>query len=126
MKVAVVGSREFNDYFYLRDVLDGHRDKIDLLVSGGARGADTLAQKYAKENGIPILIYYPEWKKLGKQAGIIRNTLIADQADVMVAFAYKTSRGTRHAISYMRGLDKPVVVIDLEKENGKGKEEERT
>lgn len=113
MKVAVVGSRSFTDFKYLSSVLDEHKDKITLIVSGGAKGADTLAQKYAKYNGLPILIYYPQYDYYGKRAPFIRNTHIAEQADIMIAFSYKDSRGTKHVTDYMEGLDKPVILIDV-------------
>ncbi len=113
MKVAVVGSRTFSNYDLLCNTLNEHREKISLIISGGAKGADTLAQKYARDNGIPILIYYPDWEQYGKKAGLIRNTLIAEQSDIMIGFREQMSMGTSHAIDYMRdSLNKPAVIVD--------------
>ena len=86
---------------------------IKLIVSGGAAGADTLAQRYAKDSGLPIIIYYPDWKKYKKAAGVIRNQYIVDDADMMIAFAYDDSRGTRDSIKKMKKAKKPVAVIEL-------------
>jgi len=116
-KVAIVGSRRFNNYEFMKHTLDSHRDKIAMIISGGARGADTLAQRYAKENGLPILIYYPDWKTYGKRAGFRRNVVVANVAEYMIAFAYSDSRGTRHVVKQMEKLGKPVTVIELGDKN---------
>jgi hypothetical protein len=47
MKTAVIGSRRFNDYALLQQTLDTYT--ISQIISGGAKGADTLAEQYAKE-----------------------------------------------------------------------------
>ena len=92
-KVAVVGSRTFSDYELLKKTLDGM--EIDILVSGGAEGADKLAEIYSEEKDIPIVVIKPEWKKYGRGAGIIRNTLIIKNSDHVVAFWDFESKGTR-------------------------------
>ena len=112
-KVAIVGSRRFKDYAFMKEILDPQLNKISLIISGGAIGADTLAQRYAKENGIPIQIYYPIYKKYGKKAPLVRNVIIANLCEKMVAFAYPDSRGTRHVVKKAKDLDKDVVVIEL-------------
>ena len=116
-KVAIVGSRKFCDYKLMKEILDPVRDKIAMIISGGAIGADTLAQQYAKDNGLTILIYYPEWKKYRKKAGFIRNVKIANVAERMIAFAYPDSRGTRHVVRKMKDLNKPACVVELQHEN---------
>lgn len=119
MKLAVVGSREFYNYELLKAILDPYRDKIDMIVSGGATGADTLGQRYAKENGMSILIHYPDYKKYGKKkAPIMRNLKIAEDAEKMLAFPLKVSVGTWHAIKAMEDLGKPVEIIDVEENDG--------
>lgn len=113
--LAIVGSRDFNDYRSFCKVLDPIRPKIALIVSGGARGADSLAQRYAKEWGIPILIYYPKWYKFGNKAGIFRNLVVARRADAMLAFTYDydNSAGTKNAIERMKTLNKPHAVLEF-------------
>lgn len=113
-KLAVVGSRRFTDYALMKRVLDKRLDDIELIISGGARGADTLAQRYAKENGLPIHIYYPNYKRFeGRIAPLKRNITIAELADRMIAFAYDDSRGTRHVVSEMERFGKLVGVVEL-------------
>ena len=78
MKVAVIGSRSFNDYERLKDTLS--KIDVSLLVSGGANGADKLGEQYANENNIPTKIFLPDWEKHGKAAGFLRNTDIINEA----------------------------------------------
>ena len=73
MKLAIVGGRDFTDYALLQYTVEHYYplEMISTIISGGARGADTLARRYAEENGITFTEYKPDWK-LGRGAGIIR------------------------------------------------------
>ena len=73
MKIAVIGSRNFTDQVVLENELNGIKDKVELVISGGASGADTLAEKWAFDNNIPIEVIKPEWKTYGRAAGVVRN-----------------------------------------------------
>jgi len=101
MKAAIVGSRTFNDYSQLHWVLDKLRVmfSIDGFVSGGAKGADRLAEIYASTCKIPIEVIKPNWEEHGKSAGFIRNAEIINAADIVVAFWDGRSRGTRDSIT---------------------------
>lgn len=96
VKLAVVGSRSFSDYERLTNVLSEYC--IDAIISGGAIGADSLAERYAKEHNIKTIIYKPDWVKYGKRAGFIRNTDIINAADQIVAFWDGESKGTKNSI----------------------------
>lgn len=100
MKVAIIGSRSYTDYDRLKYILDALSEKIniDLIVSGGAKGADTLGYKYAIENNIKTLIFKPEWDKYGKIAGFIRNEQIVKSSDIVLAFWDGISNGTKNSI----------------------------
>lgn len=109
MKVAVIGSRSFNDYEEVKRTLSAIN--ITLLVSGGAKGADTLGEQYAKENNIPTKIFYPDWEKHGKAAGMIRNTDIINEAELVVAFWDQKSNGTRDSIQKAEKAGKKILII---------------
>ena len=109
--MAVVGSRTFNDYNLLKEKLDKQYPNIQLIVSGGAQGADTFAERYAQEEGIPTLIIYPEWKKYGKAAGFIRNKDIVVASDTVVAFWDGLSKGTKNSIDHAKDLGKQLIVV---------------
>lgn len=100
MKVAIVGSRDFNDYSQLHYVIDRIRLMyfVDGFVSGGAKGADSLAETYARGCKIPIEVIKPDWEKFGKSAGMIRNGEIIKTADIVLAFWDGRSRGTKNSI----------------------------
>lgn len=113
MKLIVAGSRDFQDYDILCRELDliCNRYGIHEIVSGGARGADTLGEAYATKQKIKIVQFIPDWKLLGRDvAGIIRNEQMGDYADMLVAFWNGHSAGTRHMIQYMQRLNKPTFV----------------
>ena len=88
--------------------------EISLIISGGADGADSLAERYAKEQSIPTKIFLPDWKKYCKSAGMIRNTDIINEADVVVAFWDKSSNGTKDSIDKANKLGKKLILITFE------------
>jgi len=112
IKVGVVGSRSFSDYEFLKEMLQWH--DIKLIVSGGAKGADQLAEKYAAERGIPTRIRKPNWDKHGRGAGFIRNKEIVETSDEIIAFWDGKSRGTKHTIGLAEDAGKPVHVYKFE------------
>lgn len=113
MKLAVVGSRNFNDYELLKSKLDSiHKRKpITCIVSGGAKGADSLSERWAKENGIETLIFIPDWNKHGKRAGFLRNDDIIQNSDNVVACWDGISKGTKHSISLAEKYKKPLLIV---------------
>lgn len=108
MKCAVIGSRGFNDYELLKRELSA--GDISVIVSGGAKGADKLAEKFAKEFNISTEVYLPDWS-LGRHAGFLRNTQIIEAADVVVAFWDGISNGTKDSITKAKKAGKPVKVV---------------
>ncbi|MBV5326156.1 MAG: DUF2493 domain-containing protein [Chlorobium sp.] len=88
-----------------------HQFSSSKIVSGGAKGADTLAENYAREYQIDTLIFKPDYKKYGRVAPIIRNATIIDNANIVVAFWNGKSKGTKNAIDNAKRKMK-VVKID--------------
>jgi hypothetical protein len=112
MKVIVAGSREFNNYRLLRDTLDRLLAGLgDVeIVSGCARGADRLGERYAIERSHAIKRFPADWAEHGRAAGPIRNNEMAKYADMLVAFWDGKSKGTHHMIKAMRKAGKRVEV----------------
>lgn len=107
MKIIIAGSRDFNDYERLRDYCDyllQNKDNIEI-VSGAARGADELGERYAVERGYPITRFFPNWNKYRKSAGYIRNEDMAEYADALIVFWNGKSKGTKHMIDITRNND---------------------
>ena len=105
---AVVGSRGFKDYGRLCAVLDN----LDpaAIRSGGAGGADSLAARYARERGLPLVEVRPDYARHGRRAPLLRNGVILDGAAVAVAFWDGTSRGTAHTLQIASERGAPVHV----------------
>lgn len=125
-KIAIVGSRTFNDYESLQHFMDEVLEKHNLttedivIVSGGAKGADSLGKKYSQDYMTDYVEHEANWKDLshpdalirtnsyGKydaRAGIRRNALIIEDADIVVAF-HNGSKGTADSLSKARKLNK--------------------
>ncbi len=79
-----------------------------IIVSGGARGADALGERYARENGFEIERHPADWEKHGKSAGPIRNKEMAQIADYVICFWDKRSRGTKSMIDFAKEHNKPI------------------
>jgi hypothetical protein len=99
MKVIIAGGRDFNDYEKLRIYCDHIlEDQTDIeIVSGTARGADQLGERYAKEKSYKVTRFPADWSK-GKSAGYVRNEEMAKYADALIAFWDSKSKGTGHMI----------------------------
>ena len=114
MKLAVVGSRTFNDYKLLKEKIDeiNKETPIKKIVSGGAIGADKLGEFYAQENHIKTKIFIPDWKKYGRGAGIIRNEDIVKKSDHVIAFWDGKSKGTLSSINLAKKYDKILTIVN--------------
>lgn len=120
MRLAIIGSREFTDYDKLCDILlihfnqynfkdENYQYVFDTIVSGGAKGADSLAARFAKNNGIKLIEHIPDWSA-GKGAGFARNHDIIANSDFILAF-WNGSPGTKHSLSLAKKLKKPTLII---------------
>lgn len=115
MKLAIVGSRDFQDYKLLYNKvfeLFGI-GSIEKIISGGARGADTLAEQFARECSIPLQVFEADWKTYGRSAGFIRNQKIVAVCDTILAFWDQKSRGTADTIKKAREAGKKVFVVKI-------------
>lgn len=92
MKALVCGGRDYNNWFVFCNVLDYFQP--DVIISGMAKGADTLAVRYAEEFHIPLEKYPAEWDKHGKAAGPIRNQRMLDEGKPDLVIAFPGRRGT--------------------------------
>lgn len=101
-KIIIAGGRHFNDYSLLKAKLDHLlqlMDKRDIvIISGCAKGADSLGERYAHENSIEVWKSPADWDTHGKAAGHIRNAEMADNATHLVAFFDGSSPGTKGMI----------------------------
>lgn len=108
-RVAIVGSRGYQPLedvrAYVRALPTG-----TVVVSGGAHGVDRTAAQEAARCNLSCVEHRPDYETHGKRAPLVRNRLIAQDCDRMVAFWDGKSSGTAHAIDCANKLDKPVEV----------------
>lgn len=122
MKVIVAGSRDFFNYEVVCDAIEKSGFEITELVSGNAKGVDTLGERWAFETDTPVRLFPARWKELNQpgavvkenkygkynaNAGFFRNGLMADYADALIAVDTGTG-GTGNMIKQMKELGKPV------------------
>lgn len=125
-KIIVCGSRGFNDYQFLTNKLnefirDNPTDKQIQIVSGGARGADKLGEKWYNAHkfsrNLSLCVFRPDWEQYGKRAGIMRNTDMAEYADACIAFWDGKSTGTKNMIKQAEERSLKVKILLCNKVN---------
>ncbi len=110
MKTIIAGSRTIQSYDLVRRAIEdsGFSDQITTVFSGMSSGPDIFGFRWATERKIPIRQFKPEWDKLGKQAGYIRNAEMCTFADAIIAVWDGRSNGTAHIIKYSLQMDPPL------------------
>ena len=98
MKVIIAGGRNVTDYEVLLNAVLHAGFDITAVISGGAKGADALGEQFAEDTGLPVYKFPAHWEKYGKAAGPIRNELMAEFGDALIALWDGKSRGTKHMI----------------------------
>ena len=112
--LAIVGCRKYSDYKRFCSIVDkwitAHGKPI-TIISGGASGVDTMAERYANENGIDFIVFKADWQKYGRAAGPVRNKQIVSEATHILALPSADSVGTRDTIAKSKG--KHVTVVEI-------------
>jgi hypothetical protein len=115
IKVIVAGGRDFYDYDLLQRKLihwfRGMTPEDVVIVSGGARGADKLGERFAEEHGCELKVFNADWDRWGDSAGYRRNVEMAEYADACICFWDGKSKGTKHMadIAEKKGLKLKIV-----------------
>jgi len=119
VKIAIVGSRTFNDWDLLWNKMAKHFSNLDevTIVSGGARGADALAKRFAETAGLDYEEYPADWNRYGNSAGPRRNAQIVEAVDVVVVFWDGKSRGSKDSINKALEAKKNLFIFMVQ--NGK-------
>lgn len=107
MKLLIVGSRSIEDF----DLTEYVPNETELIISGGAKGMDSVAEQYADRHKISKLILRPRYGLYGKAAPIRRNEMMVDVADAVLVVWDGVSRGTQYTVEYARKKNKSVQVI---------------
>jgi hypothetical protein len=115
MQLAIIGGRDFSDFELMKKHLEEIKGdlnmKISAVISGGAKGADSLGKKWADENNVETLIFKAEWQIYGRGAGPVRNRKIIYHADFVIAFWDGESRGTANSINICKNTNTRYKII---------------
>ena len=121
MKIIIAGGRNITDESLVRKAVESSGFNITEVVSGGARGVDTLGENYAKRAGIDIVTIHANWTKHGKSAGPIRNMKMAtyvvsdlSKKGGLIAIWDGASRGTANMISTAEALKLKVFIYRID------------
>lgn len=90
----------------MRRVLDDQ--PIEILINGGARGADYLSSVWAKRNGTTFAEVPALWSTFGDNAGHMRNynmiTFFGD-IDLVIAFPGGAGTASMMRIARQKGIE---------------------
>ena len=114
-RVRICGCRDFGNYELLKEkclyYLQNKMPNV-TIVSGAGRGADYLGEQFAKEYGLELEIYKPDWNS-GKSAGPKNNEKIIQNVDAAIAFWDGESKGTKSTIEFCKQYNKKCIVVDI-------------
>ena len=113
IQIAIIGSRTFTNYELFKFKCDSILRNLEsfTIISGGARGTDSLTERYASEKNIPIRVYKANWNQDGRSAGMMRNIIMLNACTHVIAFWDGKSTGTAHMISQAQSHNKYLRII---------------
>lgn len=110
MKLLIVGSRGIVDF----DLEPYVPKETDMIISGGASGVDTLAERYAEKHRIDKMILYPRYERYGRAAPLKRNEAMVELCDRALVIWDGTSKGTLQTVKYVKKMGKPIEIVTVE------------
>jgi hypothetical protein len=118
MKLIIAGSRDLDDSSLLEPLIEKiikeQKWNITEVVSGTARGADTVGEFWAERHGINVKKFPADWAQFGKSAGPRRNAEMAKYADAAIVFILDDSRGSTHMFTTMQVMRKPAYAFNFQ------------
>ena len=115
MKTIIAGCRDFHDYDIMLNGIQESNFTISEVVSGAAKGVDSLGEQYAQEYNLSVSVFPANWNKHGNAAGPIRNKQMAEYADQLIAVWDGKSKGTKNMIDQMNKQNKPVYIVKIDR-----------
>lgn len=114
-KIVIAGGRDFTDYHKFKEtckaiLLISEPNEYEI-ISGGAKGTDTMDERFAKEYNLKLTVVKPDWRQ-GKKAGPIRNRQMAELGDALIAFWDGQSKGTKNMIEEAKNRGLPTRIIN--------------
>ena len=107
IKLLIAGSRAIKSF----DLSEFVPAETELIISGGADGIDSLAERFADQQKISKLILRPKYNQYGRSAPLKRNEQMVDIADEILVVWDGKSRGAKYTIDYAKKTKKPLTII---------------
>ena len=107
MKLLIVGSRSIKDF----DLSPHIPADVDTIISGGADGVDSLAEKYADEHRLSKYIIRPRYDIYGRAAPLKRNEQMVDMSDSVLIVWDGRSKGAQYTLKYSQKVNKPFTLV---------------
>lgn len=104
MRTIIAGSRNITNYDAVLNEVCESGFQISEIISGGAKGVDSIAEQIALDHNIPIKVFPANWAKYGKWAGHARNKEMAEYAEALIAVWDGFSPGTKNMINTAKSL----------------------
>tara|TARA_Y100000296_G_C5133012_1_gene236612 strand:+ start:565 stop:915 length:351 start_codon:yes stop_codon:yes gene_type:complete len=96
MRILIAGGRNFTDKQFMYEYLEKYLEDVTVVISGTAKGADRLGEKWAKDHGIAVERYPAQWSRYGRAAGPIRNQQMLDKGRPDLVIVFKGGSGSKH------------------------------
>lgn len=107
MKLLIAGSRGITSF----DLSEYITEDVDTILTGGAKGIDTIAEEYADSHGIKKTIIKPQYDRYGKGAPMVRNKELVNLCDKALIIWDGVSKGTKFTADFAKKMNKEVTVI---------------
>ncbi len=114
MRTIIAGSRGINDPVTVSDAIVHSKFDITEVLSGTADGVDRQGELWAIENGVPLAQYPADWREHGRSAGFVRNKVMADNADALIAIWDGDSPGTKMMIDIAKKRKLSVFIAEVD------------
>lgn len=120
MNIGIIGGRDFTNYELAREKFQDYfcshfssrpLENVKCIVSGGAKGADRIAENIAAEFKLEMKIFPADWETYGKKAGPMRNESIVRESDVLLVFWNGSSKGTASSLGIAKKWKKETIII---------------
>lgn len=121
-RIVFTGGRNFKAEYAVVDVLI-QLPSDAVIVTGGAKGLDTIAHKYAVEMGFETEVYPANWNRHGNAAGPLRNRQMAELDGVSMVVAFEGGRGTKNMVLTAKQLGIPVVEVSSDEFQGSAQQD---
>jgi hypothetical protein len=118
VKVIIAGGRKINDYATLKRAIKDSGFEITEVVSGGAFGVDSMGERYAGDNALPLEVFSARWDIHGPAAGPIRNKQMAEYADALILIWDGASKVSKSMLKFAKENNLKIFNVVLGVTNG--------